>query len=84
MIAEQQPTLRTDATFQRLQQELVGTEDRLAFARGFANDRVTRYRGLTDTFPGVLLARPLGFPRGELFAREHERAALTPDVRLGG
>jgi LemA protein len=84
VLAEQQPTLRTDATFQQLQQELVDTEDRLAFARGFANDRVARYRELIDSFPGVLLARPLGFPRGDLFSRESERAALAPDVRLRG
>ena len=84
VVTEQQPTLRTDTTFQQLQRELVGTEDRLSFARGFANDRVARYRELIDTLPGVLLARPLRFPRGELFARESERAALAPDVRLGG
>ena len=84
VLSEQQPTLTTDGTFRKLQQELTETEDRLTFARGFANDRVARYRTLTDTFPGLLLARPLGFPREELFARESERAAHAPDVRLGG
>ena len=83
-VAEQQPTLRTDTTFQHLQEELVDTEDRLAFSRGFANDRVARYRELIDTFPGILLARPFRFPRQELFARESERAAQVPDVRLRG
>lgn len=84
VVSERQPTLTTDASFQQLQRELTETEDRLAFARGFANDRVARYRTLTDTFPGLLLARPFGFPREELFAREGERAALRPDVHLGG
>lgn len=84
VLTEQQPSLQTDATFQQLQEELVGTEDRLAFARGFANDRVSRYRTATDTFPGILLARPFGFPREDLFARESERAARAPDVALGG
>ncbi len=82
VVSEQQPTLTTDASFQQLQRELTETEDRLAFARGFANDRVARYRTLTDTFPGLLLARPFGFPREELFARESERAAQVPDVQL--
>jgi len=84
VLSEQQPTLKTDASFQQLQRELAETEDRLAFARGFANDRVARYRTLTDTFPGLLLARPFGFPREELFARESERAAQGPDVQIGG
>jgi LemA protein len=84
VLSEQQPTLTTDASFRRLQRQLAETEDRLAFARGFANDRVARYRTLTDTFPGLLLARPFGFPREELFARESERAARAPDVDLRG
>lgn len=84
VVTEQQPALRTDTTFQHLHEELVDTEDRLAFARDFANDRVARYRELIDTFPGVLVARPLRFPRQELFARENERAAHAPDVGLGG
>ena len=84
VLTEQQPTLTTDASFQQLQRELAETEDRLAFARGFANDRVARYRTLTDTFPGLLLARPFRFPREELFARESERAASAPDVDLRG
>ncbi|TVR26093.1 MAG: LemA family protein [Nitriliruptor sp.] len=83
VLSEQQPTLKSDAGFQQLQRELAETEDRLTFARGFANDRVARYRTLTDTFPGLLLARPFGFPREELFARESERAAQAPDVHLG-
>lgn len=84
VLTEQYPTLRADATFRRLQDELAGTEDRLAFARGFANDRVARYRELIDSFPGVLVARPFRFPRQELFTRESDRAAQAPDVRLGG
>ena len=84
LITEGMPTLRADETVRKLQTELRATEDRLAFARGFATDRVARYRELTDTLPGMLIARPFGFPRGELFVREDERAALAPDVRLGG
>jgi len=84
VVNEQQPALRTDTTFQHLHEELVDTEDRLAFARAFANDRVARYRELIDTFPGVLVARPLRFPREALFARESERVARAPDLEVGG
>ncbi len=84
-LAEGLPQLRADSSFERLQAQLRDTEERLAFARDFANDRVASYRALTDSFPGSLLARPLGFPREELFALQDERAALapTPDHRGG-
>jgi len=83
-LSERYPQLEADGNFRALQPELSQTEDRLAFARGFANDRVARYRELTDTLPGLLLARPFGMPRGELFALEEERARQRPEVSLGG
>ena len=83
-LGEATPALRADAVFQQLSSELRDTEDRLAFARDFANHRVASYRTLTDTLPGRLLARPLGFPREQLFAREDERAAVAPELDLGG
>lgn len=83
-LGEAQPALRADAVFGQLSDELRDTEDRLAFARDFANHRVASYRALTDTLPGALLARPLGFPREALFAREDERAAVAPELELGG
>ena len=83
-LGEAMPALQADSTFQRLSAELRDTEDRLAFARDFANHRVASYRTLTDTLPGSLVARPLGFPREELFALEHEAAAVAPTPDLGG
>lgn len=84
VLTEAQPELQADGSFRKVQQKLRDTEDRLAFSRGFANDRVARYRTLTDTFPGVLIARPFRFPREDMFARESERAGRAPDVDLGG
>ncbi|MFP4149298.1 MAG: LemA family protein [Nitriliruptoraceae bacterium] len=84
VLTEAQPDLQADGSFRQLQEELRDTEDRLAFARGFANDRVARYRTLTDTFPSSILAGLFRFPREEMFARASERVALAPDVQLGG
>lgn len=83
-LSERYPDLKADQNFRNLQTELSATEDRLAFARDFANDRVARYRKLTDTVPGLLIARPFDFPREAVFALDHERARSNPDVRLGG
>jgi LemA protein len=82
VLDEAYPALKADGVFRALQTELRDTEDRLAFARGFANSRVARYRALIDTMPGMLLARPLGFPREALFALEHEQARTRPSVEL--
>lgn len=81
-ISEGYPDLTADENFRHLQTELAATEDRLAFARDFANDRVARYRELTDTLPGLLLVRLLRFPRSAMFATEQERARQRPDVHL--
>jgi LemA protein len=67
LLAEAYPSLRADERFQALARELSGTEDRIAFARGFANDRVRRYRELITTLPGVLIARPFGFHDRPMF-----------------
>jgi LemA protein len=76
-VMERYPDLRADARFRELQDELTATEDRIAFARGFANDRVARYRAAITTFPGVLVARPFGFRDHELFAAQ-QHARLAP------
>ena len=84
VVTEAQPQLQADGSFRKVQQELRDTEDRLAFARAFANDRVARYRTLTDTVPTLVIARLFRFPRTQMFARESELAARAPDVQLGG
>lgn len=66
-LGEDQPQLRADERFQVLQGELTDTEDRIAFARGFANDRVRRYREAISAFPGLLVARPFGFHDRPMF-----------------
>jgi LemA protein len=82
-LAEAYPALQADQGFQALAGELSATEDRIAFARGFANDRVRRYRELITTFPGVLIARPFGFRDRPMFDAD-DGAARAPSVDLEG
>jgi LemA protein len=82
-IAERYPDLLADQRFQALAAELSATEDRIAFARGFANDRIRRYRELITTLPGVLVARPLGFRDRPMFDAD-EVAVIAPRVDLEG
>ena len=69
-LSEAYPDLKADANFRQLQQEITGTEDRIAYARQFYNDSVTRYHNKIESFPGVLIAKMGDFPHRELFETE--------------
>ncbi|QBI18303.1 LemA family protein [Egibacter rhizosphaerae] len=77
-LAEAYPDLKADERFRELHNELVGTENKIAFSRQLYNDTVTAYRTATRSFPGVLFARRLGFEPPALFdADVGERGAAT-------
>ena len=51
---ESNPTLKADANFRALQDELVGTENRVATARGDYNNAVNEYNAYIRRFPAVI------------------------------
>jgi len=53
-----------------LQEELTGTEGRIAYARQFYNDTVQRYNTKIQTFPAVVLAGMFHFTAREYFEVE--------------
>ncbi len=75
-VAENYPQLRATENFQQLQEELSGTESKIAFARQFYNDTVLRYENLRQSFPTNLMAGTFGFRGREYF--EMEEAARQP------
>ncbi len=72
-VAEAYPALRASENFRHLQEELAGTESKIAFARQFYNDNVMEYNTKIQTFPSNLVASAFGFntPR-EYFAADNE------------
>jgi hypothetical protein len=50
-----------------LQEELTGTEGRIAYARQFYNDTVQRYNTKIQTFPAVVIAGAMNFTPREYF-----------------
>ena len=66
-VAEAYPELKANDNFLALQEELTGTEGRIAYARQYYNDSVLRYNTKIQTFPPSLLAGPLGFREREYF-----------------
>lgn len=78
-ITEQYPQLKSDQNFLRLQDELAGTENRLAQERRLYNLAVQDYNNSRQTFPNVLIAGLMGFKDKPLFKAE-EGAKQAPTV----
>lgn len=82
MITEQYPQLKSDANFMKLQDELAGTENRMAVARRDYNDAVTDYNNTKQKFPTVMIAGLMGFKDKPLFKAD-EGAKQAPKVDFG-
>jgi LemA protein len=66
-VAENYPELKASQNFLALQEELTGTESKIAFARQFYNDQVAHLNTLIGTFPSNLVARLGNFTTREFF-----------------
>jgi LemA protein len=66
-VAERYPDLKASQNFLALQEELTGTEGRIAYARQFYNDEVQRLNTLIQAFPSNIVARLGNFQPREFF-----------------
>ena len=71
-LSEAYPDLKANANFLNLQEELTGTEGRIAYARQFYNDTVYRYNTKIQSFPAVVIAGRFGFKEREYFEADDE------------
>ncbi|MEW6329006.1 MAG: LemA family protein [Candidatus Micrarchaeota archaeon] len=69
-VAEAYPQLRANENFKMLQEELAGTESKIAYARQFYNDSVMEYNIKIQAFPSNLIAGAFGFSQREYFEIE--------------
>ena len=73
-VAENYPDLKANESFLQLQEELTGTENKIAYSRQHYNDMVLVYNTRIEQFPGNIFARMFNFVRETLFeARAEER-----------
>ena len=79
-IAEAYPTLKADQQFIRLQDELAGTENRIAVARQDYNQRVNEHNTYIRRFPQTLTARAIGAKEREYFEVLDAGAERAPTV----
>jgi LemA protein len=81
-VAEAYPQLRASENFQRLQEELTDTEDKIAAARRYYNTVVQRFNTSQQTFPASLVAGTFGFSPREFFRLEDDGDRAPVAVNL--
>jgi len=80
-VVENYPNLKANENFLKLQEELSGTENKIAFARQFYNDVVMDYNNATQMFPSNVFANMFNFKQAEFYTvPEAEREA--PKVKF--
>src|SRR5688572_29020821 len=83
VVVENYPQLKSDANFQRLMDELSGTENRISIARGRYNERIQEYNTTRRRFPSNMTAKVFGFEEYPYFAAPSD-AQQAPKVNFGG
>ena len=79
VLVENYPDLKANTNFIQLQDELAGTENRIATARRDYNGAVEYYNFIIKRFPGYLFAKRFGFVAAEYFKTDEDSKAV-PNV----
>ena len=81
-IAENYPQLRSNENFLRLQDELAGTENRIAVERRRYNETLQDYNAYIRLFPNNVFAGWAGFKRNEAYFEAPAPARQVPKVEF--
>ena len=73
-VAEAYPDLKANQNFLMLQEELAGTESKIAYARQFYNDVVMKFNMKQQVFPSNIIANMFAFKEKEYFEIGDEAA----------
>lgn len=79
VVVENYPELKADTQFTQLQDELAGTENRIAVARSDYNNAVKEYNKAIKKFPNSIIASIFNFEAKEYFEAK-ESANEVPEV----
>ena len=83
VVVENYPQLRSNENFLRLQDELAGTENRIAVQRKRYNDAVQDYNTYIGLFPNNIIASLSGFTRDNDYFKAEEGSRQPPRVNFG-
>src|SRR6266705_2665767 len=81
-IVENYPQLKSNENFLRLQDELAGTENRIAVERRRYNEAIQDYNTFIALFPNSLVASLGGFTRNDAYFKTEEGARQAPKVNF--
>jgi LemA protein len=82
VVVENYPQLKSNENFLRLQDELAGTENRIAVERRRYNEVVQDYNTYIALFPNSLVASVSGFARNDAYFKTDEGARTAPKVNF--
>ena len=82
LIVENYPQLKSNENFLRLQDELAGTENRIAVERKRYNDAIQDYNTYIGLFPNNIFARWAGFQRNDAYFAAPEASREAPKVQF--
>jgi len=82
LIVENYPQLKSNENFLRLQDELAGTENRIAVERKRYNDTLQDYNTYVQKFPNNIYAGWAGFKPNEAYFAATEQSRQVPKVNF--
>src|ERR1700719_536161 len=82
LIVENYPQLKSNENFLRLQDELAGTENRIAVERKRYNDTLQDYNTYVQSFPNNIYAGWAGFKPNEAYSAASEASRQVPTVNF--
>jgi LemA protein len=84
VLVENYPQLKSNENFMRLQDELAGTENRIAVERRRYNDALQDYNTYVQRFPNNVYAGWAGFKTNDAYFKAAEGSREVPKVNFGG
>ena len=82
VLTENYPQLKSNENFLRLQDELAGTENRIAVDRRDYNEAIRKYNTDVELFPKNIAASMFGFHRDDAYFKTTEEEKKVPQVRF--
>jgi len=81
-VVENYPELKANQNFLMLQEELAGTEGKIAYSRQFYNDNVMKFNMKQQVFPSNIIANMFNFKEKEYFEIEEPEARGPVEVKF--
>lgn len=82
VLQENYPNLKSNENFLRLQDELAGTENRIAVSRRDYNGAIQKYNTDVQLFPKNIAASLFGFHRDDAYFKTSEEEKKVPQVKF--